>query len=239
MEKLGSIEERNAAAAQILKIRSHERQRNPEHIDGWQRDLIEYFKYIGGLSSYLEYLGKLGNQMNVLDIGSGTNKGITELARTRLGRSYNFIATNLSRVPGSIDDTKPVKIIHTSAEVLRGIEDKSINGIIAIASIAYSEAPTLVASSFDRVLVPGGAIKASFKRINRENDFSIDFKYKDHYPFSSVFLEMGYDVSVDPRVDEAIMVAIKPGGPPAQSAEDLLKIDTPFTDRMLYLGGYY
>lgn len=239
MGKEGSLLERTMVARQLLKIRAHERERDASYVDGWDRDLLEYIKWLGGISIFLRYAEQLDGQRLVLDIGSGTNKGITEIARSKLGRNLNFVGTNLSRVPESLGNTDPVRTVRTSAEVLRGIEDESVNGIIALASIAYSDSPSMVASSLNRVLAPGGVIKSFFRPIGREDEFSDEYNYKTHYRFSAAFLALGYDVAVRVGIDEDLMVAVKPGETqPKFGASGLLNADSSFMDQLLVYEGH-
>ena len=196
--------DRKRVAAQLRLIRGLERDGfggDTTVKDGWNRDMMDYVNWLSGISIFLDYARNIKENGRILDIGSGKNVGITEIARSKMGEGLSFIGTNLSKVPGLVEDTSPARIIRTSAEVLHGVEDESISGILSLTSIAYSESPLMVATSMDRVLVPGGAIKAFFNPRNCETDFSRQYNYKTHDEFSNALRNMGYDVAVRDGVD--------------------------------------
>lgn len=251
MFKEGTPTERSAAAWQIRRVKSElERIRIPQRGDNWDRDIIDYIDALGGITSFLNYAEGLGNQQTILDIGSGSFRGITQISRIKAAENLNFVGTTLSRTEDIEKDTGSVKVRITSAEILRGIENESINGILAVSSIAYSKAPSLVASNIDRVLVPGGVLKSAFRPTSGENEFSIRYDYKTHHRFSEAFERMGYDVAVKKdkdgkKADEAVIIAVKPGGNPKPynphgdiyTAEDLVRIDSPLLNIIMYNQG--
>lgn len=254
MQKEGTPLERSAIACQIRQTRAEEQEVEafPEH---WDRDLIDYVDALGGFKYFMLYVNKLGGNKTVLDIGAGSFRGISQIANTNLCEDLNFIATSLSKPRDEVDLSR-VQARITSGEVLRGIDNESINGILAVSSIAYSKSPRVVVSNIDRVLVPGGVIKSSFKPLIVDEEIteklSDVFDYKTHHQFSEQFRNLGYDVAIkndknrDEPDTERVMVAIKPGGPSIRTeaiaetyytARELAELESPFTTTHLYLNG--
>lgn len=110
---------------------------------------------------------------------------------------------------------------------MTGIDDETVCLALAFHSITYSEAPELVVEALDRVLIPGGAVKAMLMRPNVFGIHTILRKMKSFDIYTQLFSEKGYDVATR-NVDRkhAILLAIKPDGSKNQAtAEDLMKAD--------------
>src|ERR1700690_2896363 len=115
-----SATERDAIAFQIRQMRQLE-QDEKYAIKDWTRDIHEYLYYFNGLSRIFDYARNLNEQRRVLDIGAGTTKGISEIAKRPLGKGLNFEATVLTR-HSEIEDKLGFEKTHiTSAETLKGI----------------------------------------------------------------------------------------------------------------------
>ncbi len=225
MERL--LQARNLAARQIKNIRRFERSSVRYVTD---RNIEEYSNLLDGLQHSLLYAKNLPNSNIILDIGAGNTRGIFEIATSLLGEGISCEATVLvkhkesSRFLGLFGKEK----IHiTSAEVLRGIENDSIAGVLALYSIAYSAAPELVIRRIDEVLVKGGFIKALFRdpdSVKNDSAFVRKTDFKTHHPFSSLLKKFGYDVALLRSKDG--FLAIKPGGKFDITAERLRLFDS-------------
>ncbi len=76
----------------------------------------------------------------------------------------------------------------------------------------------------DRILVPGGVLKASFQ----PHDFYDEkYKFSTHDEFSKILRSLGYDISIveneGGRVE--VLLAVKPGGTIYYSAKKLMEED--------------
>jgi hypothetical protein len=186
------------------------------------REGTGYINQLGGLEHLLDYGRSFGVGSKVLDIGTGIGLAIGEIARSPFGRDLDFWATTLPS-PGYgyiyswLDQSK---ILYTSAEYLEGIEDKSIAICLAVASIMYSSYPAYAIRRIDEVLVPGGALKATFYT---KSDF--DEHVSNHRPFVRELVGLGYDIHICQTIGmfEAVL-AIKPGGQ-GMRAKTLIEMD--------------
>ena len=164
-----------------------------------------YLSEFGGLEGMLRYVESLGENMKVVDVGVGKGIAWSELSE-EYEKKLEFMATNLVYDQHLVDlFGKRVKF--TPAEFMKGFENESVGGIVAMKSIAYSEDPELVATRLDEILVPGGIIKARFS--STENVRKVP-DFRPYYRLTRQLLNLGYDVAISS--DEMIVLAIKPGG---------------------------
>jgi hypothetical protein len=177
-----------------------------------KRDSFMYLWEFQGLSGSFDYIKTLKSNV-VVDIGTGEGLAWSELAR-KYGDDLEFWATNLiydkevaNRLGGR------VKI--TPAEFMKGFADNSVGGVVAMKSIAYSSSPEMVVKAIDRILVPGGLIKASFKGVGESG-----VNYNTHHDFTEVLRSLGYDTEV---FEDINVLAVKPGG--EVKAKDVLVKD--------------
>ncbi len=211
---------RLVAASQIREMRRLEREEGWVLSEQWNRDVVDYLDSLNGIYGLLNYLKELGNS-SILDIGAGGKRAITELAKGKLGRDFNFYATILTGDTGS--EISNLAFRKTSAEALRGIEDSSIGLVLASSSIAYSKAMPLVVESVDRVLIPGGVIKSVFKESGQSH--SRDLRQTSGEA-EKLFSLKGYDIFSS----NGIMLAVKSGFAKARSASSLYKSNSTFMD---------
>ena len=225
----GSVE-RNAAAAQIRRIREIERTKSePAYIT--DREAAYYIGGLGGLNATLAHLKCIGRP-TIVGLGEGTTRGIFELSRTEQARGLNFHATVLS-MPTQVDRYLGRARTHmTSAEGLSlpSIEPGTVGAFLGSNSIAYSAAPELVAYQMDRYLAPGGVIKACFARHNATGD-ELAFNQRTGFQTADrmeAILEgepFNYDVVTYDDGISTTLLAVKPGIYPKGFAEELFVED--------------
>ncbi len=188
------------------------------------RSLNEYLKSFAGLKHFLEYAKSHHQNGPILDIGSGTTRAISELSESPLGENLTFIASVLTRPPETGDRVS--RVVSTSAELLNGIQDDSIAGIISCYGIAYSSAPELAIRRMDQVLVSGGALKAVFYGQTPDKGSLANFHgLQTSHRFKEELFTMNYDISSLFQGPVEVVLAIKPGGTDSISASELLALD--------------
>jgi ubiquinone/menaquinone biosynthesis C-methylase UbiE len=186
-----------------------------------------------GLANFLDYLRNLRLGGLVLDVGAGTTRAVAQLSDSYLGRDLTFGATILTRMKEISENLGFERTIETEVEKLRGVNDKSVTGVISFSALAYSAAPQLAVRSIDRVLIPGGAVKANFKFPPSSEEHSARRFSKTHDEFSDTFLKLGYDIALGEAFQFVTMVAIKPGGQKSISAKELLNSDVGAKDYLV------
>lgn len=174
-------------------------------------DYIEIFK---GLEQLFNYARTLPVN-TILDVGAGLTRGVRDLQQSQLGAFLQFKATVLTKRYEIENYLGFDNTLITEVEKLDGIKDASCAVVLGANSIAYSVAPDRAISQIDRVLVPGGALKATFK--NSEEAYVSDGQYEmdKHFLFSSALINRGYDCMTLPgesNKDYDVLLAIKPGG---------------------------
>jgi|GEM_PF-6867324 len=187
------------------------------------RNLADYTIKLGGLKKFLGYVRENAGSNTVLDVGAGRAVAVDELAVNPMSEGLHLVATGLVHPPEVGGQTPRVPFLVTSGEFLEGVEDTSVGGIIAVDSLIYSASPESVVDTFDRVLTPGGAVKASML-ISRPHDLR-NFTTAISKDYFSLFQKKGYDVAVDET--GKILLAIKPGGSSDITAAALLLQDLP------------
>jgi SAM-dependent methyltransferase len=202
-------------------------------------DLLHYLIKLQGLAHFMEYARELEGPRLVLDIGAGTTRAIAELANSRIGEDLNFGAVILSRDDRIPENFGYDRTIQTEVERLRGIEDQSVSGIISRSGISYSAVPEAAVASVDRVLVPGGAIKACFRRDSSEQDDALSpITFGRTYgKFAKAWLELGYDVAVSDTFSSVALLAVKPGGANEVGADKLMAVDNGVRDYLARVHG--
>ncbi len=179
------------------------------------RGAIDYLFGLDGLIGSFEYIKQLKSNI-VVDVGTGKGLAWSELAK-KYGDGLDFWATNLV-YDKHLVDLFGDRIKFTPVEFMKGFSDESVGGVMAMKSIAYSSSPERAIAEIDRILVPGGLIKASFR--GPEESGVIDLDYQKHDEFTKNLKSLGYDVEV---IGEEVVLAIKPGG--EIRAKDILAKD--------------
>lgn len=233
------VEERKAIASQLKQMRLLEKSKAYKE-EAWSREIEDYLFCFNGLSGLFKYAKELNNGNRVLDLGSGTTKGISQISKSRLGEGLEFEATVLTNRP-EVEENLGLKKTHiTSAETLKGIKDNSVSVILALNSLAYSATPHIAIERIDKVLVPGGVIKATFQGKNIiDNEFAGEYNYQTHDQFTNCLRDLNYDVAVSDSVSEEIILAIKPGIRKTLLAQDLLRRDSGVLDILMKQEGHY
>jgi len=129
----------------------------PPQTPAWGKEMSDVYSTDG-----FDYLRKLDGHGLVLDIGAGTTRGISQLEKSSLGSGLSFEAVALSYSPLIKENLGLEKTHITSAESLKGVKNESVAGVISLFGISYCTRPDLAVYSIDRVLLPGGVIKAGF-----------------------------------------------------------------------------
>jgi SAM-dependent methyltransferase len=171
-----------------------------------------------------------------LDVGAGTTQGIHAVSRREMSEGLDFAATTLSRsAKVAYPDRPHLTIEHlveknlgwgkthiTSAEVLRGVENKSVGAVLSVFSLPYSKAPRLAAASIDRVLVEGGVFKGFFPTKDDEAKGISSYAL-----FEQEFRERGYAIATRAygKYPYVVVLAIKPGTSDAPDPEMLIEAD--------------
>lgn len=226
--------ERNSVAEQIRFTRNLERQSRYTDND-WGRNMEEYLTIFNGLSNLLKHVRRSGGNL-VLDVGSGTTKGISEVAKSKLGEGLDFRATVLKRHQAIGNNLGYDKTFITATETLKGVKDSSVGLVLALNSIAYSASPRITIRSIDRVLVPGGVLKARFNPKDLRRD-DLPY-YKSHDQFSEELRALGYDIYIPDDYSEELVLAVKPGVN-TRSASDLFSMDSGLMDLIANREGYF
>lgn len=235
-------EARNKVAQQVIEARRIDRAsrkkltidqrriRNTEYLSGmigrpekdWtnNRRGREYVRCLQGLEASLSYIKELRSNL-VLDIGTGTSEGIADIANSDLGQGLQFKGTSVTPQPDFKNYLGKDRVIITPAESLRGVENNSVGGALALHSLTYSAEPQYVVTRLDQVLVDGGLVKllAYHDEVNQGR-----LGEKTIKPFLNVFKDFGYDVAIS----DNILLAIKPSSSnsnSAASANDLIDQD--------------
>ncbi|MBM3261092.1 class I SAM-dependent methyltransferase [Candidatus Kaiserbacteria bacterium] len=230
-EKMGSREERDQVAAKVRRLRAGERGAvsDQEPFYTINRDKEKYLEKLLGYVAFLDYVKTLSSTV-VLDVGAGTTRAISEIAKSKAGAGLDFKATVLNRNP-AIEENLGFENVHvTSVETLRGIADQSIGGIIAVFSLPYVVSPALAVTSIDRVLVPGGVIKAWLPSEDSTDRKRVEkgTTYRSYKEFETEFKKLGYDCEYLERdgLELEVFLAIKPGGKlGGPSARELVSMD--------------
>ena len=215
-------DERNAAAKKITELRKLERDtETPLYTN--TRGGAWYIEDFKGVQHLFDYVRTLPSRI-VVDVGAGVLNGVSDLANSRFGKSLTFEATILARPKNMKNPPDKVRIHRTSVETLRGIKDASVGCIIGDSSIAYSE-PSLAVQSIDRVLVPGGVLKATFAKKGSKSK-AVEMGMKESGVFAEKLRALHYVVKEEPELyGRSIILAIKPGGDGAITAEELFRKD--------------
>lgn len=185
---------------------------------------------LAGLEYFFGYVSSLQGSGRVLDIGAGTTRGAHDLSLFVKPMGLDVEATVLTDPPQQPLTLPPDKVHLTSAEYLEGVNDESVDGIIAFSSIMYSVSPELTIRRINQVLPPGGALKATFNPHNR--DIFIEGRPEELIgrnsdAFVGELERLGYDVALDKRFDYGfdVLLAIKPGNEDQKSASQILEAD--------------
>jgi SAM-dependent methyltransferase len=187
------------------------------------RSRKEYFQFLGGLTGTLDYVKRTSSNL-VIDIGAGTTRGVSEIAQSDEGQGLDFRATVMQDDTNIANYLGTDKTILTSVEKLEGIADQSVGLAIGLNSIAYSTEPKKAVESIDRVLIPGGVLKATFQDPEREHAL-VPMKPADD--IEAALLAKGYDTAKIKNPDQNtavyILLALKKGA--TVTAEELLHAD--------------
>lgn len=185
------------------------------------RDLNSYLSCLGGLGLFLEHARQTPTSNLVVDVGAGEALAINQLAELAPHAiGLEFAATGLTD-PKTYDEYSENRLRYhtTGAEVMRGIQETA--GLVAVTSITYSPRPDMVVNAFQRVLVPGGVVKAAFPRAENHPLYTSGSK-----AYAGQFMDAGFDVWTGQSENSAhVVVAIAPGGRPPYSAQEIFAGD--------------
>lgn len=213
---------RSEVARQLIRIRNTER----GGLYRTDRTGAEYVYNLCGLEYLFDHVRSLRTSSIILDVGSGTTRGIYELSISSLGHGLQFKATVLNIKSSLVSQYLGKEHTHaTSVEVLRGIQNNSIGAVLGMASVGYSDQPALAVRSIDRILVPGGVFKGTFLRSERVEPQD-SFGFKRYHAFKKAFQEKRYDTDIEFGGKEDVLLAIKPGGEKQITAQELLQRDS-------------
>lgn len=162
------------------------------------RGAIQYLELLGGIEKFFQYVKKLPKN-KVIDLGAGTARAVGEFSRSEISKDIQFLATDVIRHKELTDNIDTEMFKKTPAEVLKGVEDESVGGLVSVIGAAsYSESIPLLADTIDRVLVPGGVFKATllgWKEKDGKPDPE-DQAYWLRYEDLKIFLEENYGFEV-------------------------------------------
>lgn len=183
------------------------------------RNLWEYISILEGLEVFLNYVKGLSPNSLLLDIGAGTTQAMYDLSLHPMGADISVMTTGLAKNLDAERLIRRDRYLVTPVETLKGVEENSVAGILGVNSIAYSGALDLAANKVDSVLIPGGALKATFPNTPNGRFFH------SHYGFTEELKSIGYDIAIKQSGFLSIVLAIKPGNSPLFKAADLLSSD--------------
>lgn len=185
-----------------------------------RRSFFDYMSYLNGLTATLNHVETTSELKNgiILDIGTGNGIALNELSKKT---TLTCIGTSLTLPPKYSYKTKGLsRIILTPVERLRGITDSSVSLAIAVYSLDYSALPAQAVRMFDRVLLPGGILKACFNEPIEQ--FMSNMQSRDVY--GRFFKALGYEIVTNNSKLTHILVVRKPGY--SQSSKSLYEIVT-------------
>jgi len=198
---------RDAAAAQLTSARKYEQSTPPSQRYPMDRPAKNYLMQLMGLQHFFNYVGNLSAPVMV-DVGSGTTRGMADFKRSQLWPQVRFQATVLSYQP-EIATLLGWKDTHiTSAEVMRPYGPETVGGFLGLFSLFYSQAPDLVAQTLWKLLIPGGVVKTLMKS-DATKDLS---KLLPNQVFIAAFHRAGFVVA-PPRLntgEHPVIMAMKP-----------------------------
>ena len=178
--------------------------------------LSNYWESMHGFAAFLDHIKTANVPKKIVDIGTGNGIALSQLVNSPLGEDVSFIGTALTN-SSELQAVLPiVPVVITQVEKL-AIQKNSVGGILARESIGFSNHPELVVENMDRVLAPGGVIKATFKRKKGSYGRKWNRKYENwgyhtHEQFSLELSKRGYDVAILETDGDDILLAIKPDG---------------------------
>lgn len=190
------------------------------------RQMTEYIEDLLGLKHLFQYARKNKNKLGsstVFDIGAGTTRGIHQASLSSYGEGLDFKATVLQYIPEIDYNLTRHRTVETPVETLQGVDTNSCAVIISDFGLGYSVDTESSIKSVDRVLVPGGVLKANFRKAN---DPSIQ-NFGETALFVKELKKLGYDIAIKPndRIYAEVVIAIKPGKK-LTTAKDLIEADS-------------
>ncbi len=197
---------RQKVALQIRNARREDRNKIYNKGDGgWEnnRSGALYIDGLEGLANLFRYVKDNVSSKVVLDIGTGSSRGISRISRSTIGEGLEFKATALTIHPDTEKNLGLKNITLTSSETLRGFETNSIGCILGLFSIAYSADMPSTVARINQILVPGGVIKARFDQIHNPQAY---IGMKTTAEFVQLLTNLDYDISNE----GGIVIAIKP-----------------------------
>lgn len=231
--------ERDRIARTVRILRKGEQKSRKVFPDGGRKEFYKvnrdpdgYYNLLGGLDKTLEVVNNSEITV-VLDVGAGTTRAINQIKNAFKDKLKNLVfkATILTRDPEIENELGFTNTILALAENLKKIPEKSVGLILSVWSITYSASPEKVFQSFDRVLAPGGIIKAfspfTFFYRNFRYLIKIGILIDDGEKFYNLLKDNGYDVAFVQAEKNfgTTILAIKNGGDKKISAAKLLKED--------------
>ncbi len=206
MEPKSEQEVRDTIASQIVKARKQDEIQGYAH----RRDMGEYQVVLGGLANYFDYIkqnkDRLGSSL-VIDVGAGKGVAVRTMKMNPMTEGLSIGATVL-KVTNEVRENVGEDLLYaTPVEKLRGINDNSVAGIISVYGMAYSQVPSEAVASVDRVLVPGGVVKAVFNHKRIESSTNLNQLTPED--FAREFYKRNYDVIIPEYQMSKVLLALK------------------------------
>ncbi len=212
--------ERSAVAREILASRNLERSYSKTNNEfEIYRDAIDYIVGMGGLSHALKQ-AKDVEGLNVLDLGAGSTKAISQFRDSEFGKGLNFYATTLSHNSAISENLGNENTAITSIESFRSknIPMSGYGLVMSNHGFGYSDKLGLATGNLKNLLVDGGVFKASmpYDYIVRKETRYGDLIHKEPEVIYKILQEAGFDVFLAKHVFDgndnfAVITAVKNG----------------------------
>lgn len=225
----------------ILHARQNDRQLRTDVMGIFYRNRSgqEYIRQLMGLAGYLNYAKTIAPDKTVLDLGTGSGRGLKEIWLSPFGQGLNFKGTGIIQDEAAKTNLGKENYIVTSAPNLTNIPDSSVSAIIClngdINALMSTKFMGVVARRIDEVLIPGGALKFNVNVYNEQLDSDESSRRNINLDtFISHLKSKGFDIAIKEAENEGpeirvdlIVLGIKgqPEKSPIVKAETLLNQD--------------
>lgn len=133
--------------------------RNPEKMHR-ERSLVEYEQVLHGINKFIKYIKTLNEEAHLLDTGTGSGKALKEIKEN----NPQIKITGVDRVRHkNVDSNLGDNFIESDVADMKKVESDSIDGVLAVNSIAYANKEEInnIIAEISRVMKVGGIIKGS------------------------------------------------------------------------------
>ncbi len=226
---------RKDAAKAIRSQREVDRRRGENFTYDLMRNqgVMEYLVQLRGLKHFLNYARLLSENPKILDVGAGVTRAFADLSKIKeWTEGLDLKATSLHMDKDVNKFLGKENVTLTSVEQMRRIKDGELAGIISVHGIGFTKAPKLAAESVNRVLMPGGAIKAvfGFDFVTQKDTLGL-FQRELTHCFRDLKFDTNVSTSEAPsqpgqRLIMLNLTAIKPPTQEGYSAAELFKADS-------------